>query len=131
MSEENVEVVRRMYEAFHGGDVEEALAYFDADVFADQSRRLGGGISRGREELRQSLTEWMGTFEAYREEIDEIRGLGNLVFAALTQHGRGRGSGVEVQTRFALLYEVCDGKITSLVMYPNPGEALGAGGLSD
>jgi ketosteroid isomerase-like protein len=131
MSEENVEVVRRMYEAFHGGDFEGALAYFDADVFADQSRRLGGGISRGREELRQSLAEWIGTFEAYREEIEEIRGLGNLVFAALTQHGRGKGSGVEVQTRFALLYEVCDGKITSLVMYPNPVEALGAGGLSD
>jgi ketosteroid isomerase-like protein len=29
MSEENVEVVRRMYNAFHGGDIDGALSHFD------------------------------------------------------------------------------------------------------
>jgi ketosteroid isomerase-like protein len=131
MSEENVEVVRRMYDAFHGGDAEGALASFDADVFVDATRRLDGGITRGREELRRSITQWIGTFEAYHEEIEEIRDLGDVVFVVLTQRGRGKGSGVEVEARFALLYEVRDGRITSLVVYPKPADALTAAGQSD
>lgn len=32
VSQENVNVVRRMYDAFDAGDANAALAYFDADV---------------------------------------------------------------------------------------------------
>jgi ketosteroid isomerase-like protein len=48
MSQENVEIVRRMYEAFHRGEVEAALACFDPEVVLDVTRRLEGGIGRGR-----------------------------------------------------------------------------------
>jgi ketosteroid isomerase-like protein len=126
MTEGSVEVVRRMYGAFHGGDPEGALSLFDPDVFVDASRRLDGGISRGREELHRSLVTWIGTFEDYREEIDEIRGSGDRVFVALTQRGRGKGSGVEVETPFAVLYEVRNDLIVSLVVYPEVSEALEA-----
>jgi hypothetical protein len=42
MSRENVAIVRRMYEAFYGGDAAGALACFDPEVVIDLSRRLGG-----------------------------------------------------------------------------------------
>ena len=97
MSEENVELVRRMYEAYHGGDAEGALAHFDPEVVADHSGRLGGEIGHGREGLRRIITEWVGTFEEFREEVVEIRDLGRFVYVVATQRGRGKGSGVDVE----------------------------------
>ena len=131
MSEENVEIVRRMYDAYHGGDADGALAQFTPDVRVDFSGRLGGRISRGREELRDQITEWAGTFEDYREEIEEMRDLGALVLVVATQRGRGKGSGVNVENRYALLYKLRDGMISDLTVYPRVSEALAAAGLSE
>jgi len=131
MSQENVEIVRRMYEAYHGGDADGALAYFADDVVADHSRRLGGGIGHGREGLRRIITEWVGTFEDFSDEVDEIRDLGRFVYVVATQRGRGKGSGVKVENQNAFLYEVRDGIITWMAVYPGPAEALEAAGLPE
>jgi ketosteroid isomerase-like protein len=101
MSEENVEVVRRMYEAFHGGDGEGALAFFDQDVVVEPHGRVDAGIGRGQEALNRIITTWVGTFDEWREEIDDVRDLGDQVFVAATQRGRGKGSGVEIETHYA------------------------------
>ena len=37
MSRENVEIVKRMYAAFHGADTESALAHFDSEVAVDEN----------------------------------------------------------------------------------------------
>jgi ketosteroid isomerase-like protein len=131
MSGENVEIVRRMYEAYHGGDADGALAYFAPDVVADHSRRLGGGIGHGREGLRSIITEWVGTFEDFHEEIEEMRDLGRFVYVVATQRGRGKGSGVEVENHYALLYEVQGEQITWMAAYPDSAAALEAAGVSE
>jgi hypothetical protein len=61
MSQENVEVVRRMYEAFHAADTVSALACFDADVVVDFSRRPDGRVGHGREYLNQIITRGLPT----------------------------------------------------------------------
>jgi ketosteroid isomerase-like protein len=131
MSQENVEIVRRMYAAYHGGDAAGALAYFTPEVVSDHSRRLGGGVARGREELRRQITEWVGTFDDHREEIDEIRDLGDSICVLVTQRGRGKASGVEVENRYALLYEFQGALISRLTAFPTAAEALKAAGLSE
>jgi ketosteroid isomerase-like protein len=131
MSEENVEVVQRMYEAFHGGNAAAALACFDPDVVIDVSRRFSGGIGHGRDELNKLISEWVGTFDEWREEIAEIRDRGTQVYVLAVQHGRGKGSGVEVEDRYALIYEVRGDKIARMTMYGEPAEALEAAGLSE
>jgi ketosteroid isomerase-like protein len=131
MSEQNVEIVRRMYEAFHGGDAEGALAYFHPEVIVDASGRVDGGIGHGREELSRLIATWVGTFDEWREEIEEMRDLGSQVYVVATQRGRGKGSGVEVDYRYALLYEVQRDKITSMTIYNTPEDALEAAGSSN
>jgi ketosteroid isomerase-like protein len=125
MSQENVDVVRRMYEAFHSGDAETSLGEFDPDVVVDHSVRPDGGIGRGREFLATSIGAWVGTFEDWSEEIDEIRDLDDHgVLVLLTQRGRGKGSGVEVATPYGVLFEVSAGKITSLRLFATREQAL-------
>jgi hypothetical protein len=57
MSEENIEIVKAMYEAFYAGDFDGALAYFDRAVIFDASVRVDGGIGNGREELAEAVPE--------------------------------------------------------------------------
>jgi ketosteroid isomerase-like protein len=132
MSQENVEVVRRMYNAFYRGDGEGALGHFDQDVVIDASEgRPDIGIGHGREQVRRFVTTWLGTWDEYREEIEEMRDLGSRVLVLTVHHGRGRGSGVEVKAHWTFLYEVQGGKIIRMAVYPDPADALEAAGLAE
>jgi ketosteroid isomerase-like protein len=132
MSEENVEIVRRMYDAFHSGNADGALAHFDPDVLVDASRaRPDGGMGQVHEQLSAIVAAWMGTWDESREEITEVRDLGSQVLVLSVQHGRGKGSGVEVEAPYALLYDVHGAKITRVTMFPTQQEALEAAGLSE
>lgn len=126
MSQENVETVRRMYRAFHAEDAQGALALFDAQAVIDATRSADGAIGQGPQGLTTIIGRWVGAFDDWREVIEEIRDLGSHVFVLATQHGRGKLSGVDVQTRYALLFEVAGGKITAMTLYPDPAEALEA-----
>jgi ketosteroid isomerase-like protein len=131
MSEENVEIVRRMYEAFHRGDFAGALAYFDPAVEVDASVRVDEGIGHGRDAVATMVARWVGAWDDWGEEMEEIRDLGRYVVVVSTQRGRAKGSGIEVETRYAVLYEIRGDAITRMVLHTGPAEALAAAGLSE
>lgn len=68
MSRENVEVVRRVYEAAAQRDPAAVHELYDRDVELDNTRieLVGGRVHRGHEGLRSFFGEW---HEAW-EEID-------------------------------------------------------------
>ena len=131
MSQENVEIVRGMYEAFGRGDADAALAYFDPGVVVDASHRVDGRVGHGHEELVAILGEWMGTWDEWREEVEEIRDAGDQVLVTSTQRGRGKGSGAEWANRFGMLYKIQGGKISRWTIYDDPDAALEAAGLRE
>ncbi len=132
MSQENVEIVQQMYAAFYGGDVDGALSHFDPDVLVDASKaRPDLATGKGREHVNTVVASWMAAWEEWREEIEEMRDLGSRVLVLSVQRGRGKGSGVEVEARYAMLYDLHRGEITSMRMYGNPADALEAAGLRE
>ena len=130
MSQENVEIVQRMYETFHRGNFDGALAYFDPEVEVDASMRVDEGIGHGRDAVYAMVARWLGAWDEWREEIEEMRDLDSHVLVVSKQRGRAKGSGIEVETRYAVLYEIHGDKITRLAIYSEPAEALEAAGLS-
>jgi ketosteroid isomerase-like protein len=54
-----------------------------------------------------------------------------LPYVVSRQRGRGKGSGAEVEQRYALLFEVDKGRIVRLTTYPDLAEALDAAGMSE
>ena len=66
MSEQNVEVVRRMYEARDSGDAAGALAQFHPEVVIDATARGDTAIGHGREELAAIIAEWTEAFDEWR-----------------------------------------------------------------
>jgi ketosteroid isomerase-like protein len=129
MSRENVEIIGRMYEAFHGGDFDGALAYFDPEVEVDASMRVDEGVGHGRDAVYAMVARWVGAWDEWREEIEEMRDLGSHVLVASTQHGRAKRSGIDVETRYAVLYEIRGDKITRMTLYSEVAEAIEAAGL--
>jgi ketosteroid isomerase-like protein len=128
MAHQNVEAVRRMYEAFHGGDAAGSLEYFHPDVEIDATGRPDEATGRGREAVARIIGGWVAAFDDWSEEIEEMRDIGRTVYVVARQRGRGRETGIDVETRYAVLYELRDGQITRLTLYGDPAEALEAAG---
>ena len=60
--------------------------------------------------------------------MDEIIDGGDLVVGAVTVHGRGMGSGVEVAQTMFHVFEIRDAKIAQLREYLRSRQALEAAG---
>jgi ketosteroid isomerase-like protein len=131
MSQENVELVRRMLALFHAGDAERALACFSEDVVSEAPGRPDVTGGQGREALAMLVGGWVESWEDWSEEIKEIRDLGEHVLVISTQSGREKRTGIEIAMPYAILYEVRDGELSRMGMYGSPHEALEAAGLSE
>jgi ketosteroid isomerase-like protein len=134
MSEEQVEIVREHIEAVRSRDFPRALSLFDPHVVVDMAR-IGGpeeDAAFGPEGVADYMRRYAGTFEDYRYEVERLTDLGSgAVLAAVTETGRGKGSGVPVNRSFATLYTVIDGKIARCTLFHTEQEALEAAGLRE
>jgi ketosteroid isomerase-like protein len=137
MSEENVEIVRRLYEAVARRDAAAVLSLYDSEVEADFSRspqgRMTGGalIYRGHDGVRRMSRDWNEAWADVQYSIDELVDAGEHVISALTYRGRGRSSGAEVEQTDYPVWTIRDAKIARVVWLPTREEALEAAGLSE
>jgi ketosteroid isomerase-like protein len=129
MSEENVEIVRRMYEAYLAGDYEASLAAYEAEVEFDVSMRPEGRIYRGRDGVIEAVRTWTGTWEDYTAEIEEVIDAGDKVLLVDRQLGRGKSSGAPLDQQTFWVYTLSEGKIVRVKWVPTRAEALTAAGL--
>jgi ketosteroid isomerase-like protein len=132
MSQENVEVVRRMLDAFNSGDFEASLAFLDENVeWHDPPDVPGAAVHRGPEEVRSWFARWLGAWEVYTAEAEELIDAGDHVVVVHHEWGRGKGSGIEVDNRSANLFDLREGKVVRRRPFPDRDQALEAVGLSE
>ena len=131
MSQENVEIVRRIYDAYVSGDFETALSFVDPELTLDVSIRPEDKVYRGHEGVAESLRTWTGTWEAFRIEVQELIDAGDHVIAVEHHSGRGRGSGLPLAQLYFSVFTVGDGKVNRIVWFPNRRDALEAAGLRE
>ncbi len=136
MSQENVEIVLRTFEALNRGDIDQALAQeADDDFVMDWSNSIGPakGVYRGKAEIRRFWGWFADAFDVIDWEPQEFIeiGEGRLIVVTRTRV-RGRGSGVAAEVVGAQLWTIrATGKVGRIVMYQSKAEALEAAGLSD
>jgi ketosteroid isomerase-like protein len=100
MSQENVEVVRQLYEAVNAQRWGTNRALYDPDYEADL-RDGGVGVIRGVEAAETTLREYWETFENFHVELREvIHADDQQVVTAVRDGGRLKGSDAEVWNRF-------------------------------
>jgi ketosteroid isomerase-like protein len=137
MSQENVETVRRLYDAAARRDSAAVLALYDPDVEVDNSRGLfgevtGGRVYRGHEELLRGFHDLFEVWEGWENVCEELIDAGDQVISVSSARGRGRTSGLEVEWKEeAGIWTVREGRIVRVVWFPSRAEALEAAGLSE
>jgi ketosteroid isomerase-like protein len=126
MSHENVDIVRRSFEAFARGDFEAAFAAHDESTewhtAADEpDRQIYRGVAGLRRFVDSLLDHWEDRF-ADVMQFDR----GDWVIAPWTARLRGRSSGASVEVHETYAARVRGGKIVRVEEYRTKEEALEA-----
>jgi ketosteroid isomerase-like protein len=134
MSRDNVDVVRRLYELFGRRDVGAAFPdYADPGIelrvpqlYPDAPEAFLG---------RKGVEDWIAmvdeVWSEWRFEPKRYLEAGSIVVVLARLVAEGESSGIHLQREVAHLWEVKDGRATSIQAYLNPAEALEAAGLEE
>ena len=132
MSEENVEIVRSIYEAANRGDFDAAFRDLAPDVeFTTPPRGPIAGTYRGRAEVQGFFEEMSTAFDAVSLKPEEFFERGDQVAVSVKRRMRPKGSSAEVEARTGVLWTIRDGTVVSIRIFAKPEEALEAAGLSE
>jgi ketosteroid isomerase-like protein len=139
MSEENVEIVRRLLGGFQARFEQGYLGGgFDLGLVADDYEWIvptpldGRSVWRGREGFVEFMLTWTEQFDDWSIRIERLIDAGKDRVVALTvQAATGKGSGVPVDLHVGQVYELEDGRVVRVRNYLNHAEALEAAGLRE
>lgn len=143
MSQENVEMVRELWEQFKGVDCTaidwdgEAIREMTEQFWSPEVELRWAATNpetrayRGRNGVIQAFREWVEPFsEYYVEPLDFIE-QEDRVIVPQRQWGIGSTSGIPVEVEVTYVYEVRDNQITRIDEYDTLEEVLEAVGLSE
>ena len=133
MSQENVEIVRRIIDGWNRdrGDTS-ILEFIDPDLEYDVAIGIDfDGTYRGPAAIAKVLGTFWGEFEDVRTEIEECLSAGDQVVLGLRYSGRGKSSGVKIDWPGWHVWTLRDGKAVHWRQVRTKREALEAAGLSE
>ncbi len=134
MSQENVRIAREAFEAWLGGDREKTAQLLDPEVefHGTVGGLQEGQIARGQAEIDETFEAAdLEAWEERRVEAEEFIDAGDNVVVLLHEYRRGRRSGVELETKTAVVVAVSGGRVLRLQGYMDRAAALKAVGLSE
>ena len=126
---ENVEVIRRGYDAFARGDVPGLLALMAEDIEIDQR----GALPPNEQYFGHAGTlKWLGDLAALWEDmaiqpLDYHGGHRSLVIVNAQFSARQRSTGEMVEASASHIFHLADGKISLLRIYQDRGTVDASG----
>ena len=130
MSEESttpdlVEHTRRAFESANQGDLDATMSTFARNAVLEAT---GLGTSfEGVAAIRGGFEDWIGAYEEFEIELEEIRDLGSgVVLAVIRQRARPAGSTAEVRMQHAWITVWVEGVIVRCTVYRHVHEGRAA-----
>ena len=121
MSQENVETIRGMYEAFGQGDIPKLIGQMEQNIewneaenfiYADRNPYIGPqAVLEGV--FGRLGTEWEGFAVTTEEWLDA----GNRIVVLGTYSGRHKSTGKRVRAQFAHIWSVKEGRVVRFQQY--------------
>src|SRR4051794_10407540 len=113
MSEQAVDVVKDIYDAFAVGDVPAVLGAFSPGIEWYEAEGMPyGGLHRGPDEIAQKvfgpLTE---DVEGFAIAVEQLIGSGDTVAAVVRYSGTGSSTGKALDLPVVHVWDVSDGKV--------------------
>ena len=129
MSQENVEIAKRLTDAFNRRKVDALLDLAIPDCVMSSQLLDATAEFQGREGLERFYAMLSEIWDDFQSVAQDYRDLGDRVLALGRNRGRGKGSGVPVEGPYGAVFEFRDGKISRIRLFLDQGEALRAAGL--
>ncbi len=135
MSQENVDVIRRLFEAFNRRDVAGVVDLWTSDA-EWRPAYIGGGllegaVFRGPDGVAEFVESQSQTWESVVAEPMEMQDVGDSVLVEVHLSAVGRGSGVPVERVTWNVFEVLGGRAASGTVYTSKEQALKVVGLEE
>jgi uncharacterized protein len=121
MSEQNMEIIRAVYEAFASGDIPAVLGAFAADIewreaenflYADRNPYIGPGAV-----LEGVFARLGGEWENFQAIPDSFLDAGDSVVSQGHYSGVYKATGRSVRAQFAHVFTLRDGKVAAFQQY--------------
>jgi ketosteroid isomerase-like protein len=132
MSQQNVEIVRRIYTNWAPGSSPAKSNLLDPDIeWVNPSDAIERGTRTGIEAFTAIIEELDDTIGDFRMDVERFIDAGDRVAVIATMRGRGSASGVQIENRHGAVWTIRDGKAVRFRWFPKPSEALEAVGLRE
>jgi uncharacterized protein len=135
MSQENVEIVRRILALWNEGGVvarERRPEFFDPEVRMDlRGRKINPAVYDGYDGLDRFGSDVAEVWDQFSVELVELLDAGPHVVCVFQATGRGHGSGVEVQAELCWVWTLRGGRVLRVEGDLDRASALEAAGLRE
>jgi ketosteroid isomerase-like protein len=121
VSEENVAIVRAIYESGAGQSKEAVLAALPEAIpalvhpdaeWVEAPERVDARTYRGHAGIRESWIRWLEQWGEYRVELERVEDHGDQVFVVAREYGEGSGSGATTDATLYVVLTFREGKIS-------------------
>ena len=132
MSKENVEIARSAWEAYLAGNEKVTAELIDPDLefHGTVGGLQEGEVAHGEAEIDEKFEdEDLEAWEERRLEAEEYIDAGDNVVVFLHEYRRGKGSGVELEAKTAIVAAISGGRVVRIQGYMDRDAALEAVGL--
>ena len=135
MSQENVELTRRVFDAFVRRDRDAFVAFHDPDCEIQPLLAAVGGNYHGHDGVREWWEDLFGAFPDFSFRVDEVRELGDRTLGAARISGHGAhgmdSSAPMIEQVSWILAEWRDERVVWWCNCRSEAEALEAAGLRE
>jgi ketosteroid isomerase-like protein len=134
MSQENVQIVLGVFDAFRRRDTGAMFAAYDPDVEWSMEGYPNWPENKtygGHEGIRTFFRAWLRDFDEYDTEARDPLALGDKVVVTVYDCARGQGSGVSIERVHAHVWTLRDGRAVRVEVFDDRRSALEAVGLSE
>jgi ketosteroid isomerase-like protein len=131
MPQENLELVSRIHDGWSRGDFSIGRDLMAPDFeWHQQAEAVEPGSHRGPA-IGGAISKIFEVYENFRVEPEEYIDAGDKVVVAARVQAVGKGSGLELDQRFAFVWTVRRGRLADLAVFGDRREALDAAGVQD
>jgi ketosteroid isomerase-like protein len=119
--------IKGSYEALNRRDIDGTMEVLDPDAkWVEHSELPEAGSYEGRDTIRGFLEQYLDSWDEFEQQIEEVHTDEDCVLLFIRLSASGKGSGIDVESRYAHLWMMREGRGVRVDAYYDREAALAA-----